>query len=74
MIVYNEQDLFLAVGEGVVFDNQKCDIESIIPPSRATGKWAIMVVEQCDERKFLSMLGGLPRSIYYFSTQEKTNS
>ena len=43
VIVYNEQDTRLAVGDVVSFEGEDLIIKRIIPPTRPAGKWAIEV-------------------------------
>ena len=41
VIVYNEQQVRLAVGDVVSFDGEDLTIKRVIPPTRPGGKWSI---------------------------------
>lgn len=43
LLVYNEQDLPLQVGEKIEFSQNAYIVRAIIPPSRPDGKWSISI-------------------------------
>lgn len=43
MIVYNEQDSLLKVGDDVSYNNQVYKVESVVAPTKPGGKWSIRV-------------------------------
>ncbi len=44
MIIYNEQQVSISVGEKIVFNNDVYLVKEIIPPSNPHGKWSLRVV------------------------------
>ena len=43
MVIHNEQDEHLYVGEKIIIDGTIREILCIIPPSKPESKWALMV-------------------------------
>lgn len=43
MIVHNEQDAAISVGEKISFNNDVFIVKAIIPPTTPSGKWSLRI-------------------------------
>ena len=41
ILVYNEQEELLSLGDIVLYDGSEREILNLLPPSRSDGKWAV---------------------------------
>ena len=45
IIIHNEQEKYIRVGDSVIFDGIEYKVKTIVPPTRPEAKWSLIVEE-----------------------------